>query len=118
MKKLISTLCFVLGIASANAVAHSDHGSIDAGKAIEVAQKSAKMLTFKSYGMSVGKIDASWNKVSIDEFELVESTHDGFLIKANNPANKQTLFFTVLKSGEVQAVETNSEFKKAHGHHH
>ena len=123
MKKLIGILFTAMLTLTNSAFAHGDgHGEETAGisisKAIDLAQTSAKMLTFKDHGMSVGKIDESWNKVSEQQFTLKEQTNSQYIIAGYNQKLEQTLYFTVTKSGQVKAVEKAKAFKKNHGHAH
>ena len=55
--------------------------------------------------MSVGKLDSSWNKVTKDNFTVVEETRDAVLLKATNAQNSQTLLFIVSKAGKVMDVK-------------
>jgi len=111
---VISTMIFVT-----SAVAHSDgHGKVDKTTILQAAQTSAKTLTFKDKGMSVGKLDSSWNKVAKENFKIVEETSEGVLVKATNDKNQQTLFFMVSKGGKVMNVKDAEVFKHDHGHSH
>ena len=118
--KLLTTLTLLVTIAiSSNTVAHDGgHGAMGADRAVSLAQTSAKMLTFKSHNMSVGKLDVSWNKVKLEQFILVEESKDNFIVKATNKANNQTLYFEVGKDGSVNEVSESSGFKQSHGHVH
>jgi hypothetical protein len=111
---LISTLAM-----SATTFAHSDdHGEINADKVISIAQTSAKMLTFKDHGMSVGKIDKSWNDLAKEQFRIVEERESNFIVKAINTKTKKTLYFNISKNGEVKDVKSGSAFSDGHGHSH
>ncbi|KGJ90351.1 DUF6488 family protein [Colwellia psychrerythraea] len=111
---VISTLLFTTSV-----FAHGDgHGEVDKKKILQAAQTSAKALTFKDKGMSVGKLDGSWNKVAKDNFTIVEETREGILVKATNAQNHQTLLFMVSKTGKVMEVKDEKMFKHEHGHAH
>lgn len=111
---LISTLAM-----SATVFAHSDgHGKISADKVILIAQTTAKMLTFKDHGMSVGKIDKSWNDLTKEQFRIVEEKKSNFIVKAINTKMKKTLYFNISKNGEVKDVKDGSAFNEGHGHSH
>lgn len=111
---LISTL-----IISSSAFAHSGgHGKVDKNTIIQAAQIATKTLTFKDKGMSVGKLDSSWNQVAKDKFELVEETSSQFIVKATNNQNQQTLYVKITKAGKVIDVKDASSFKNTHGHSH
>ena len=111
---LVSTLAI-----SASVFAHSDgHGKINAAKAIEIAQTSAKMLTFKAHGMSVGKINKSWENVKKSQFEIVKKNEASYIVKATNMKEKEVLFFTISKKGEVKDVIDGRSFNQGHGHSH
>lgn len=111
---LISTLAL-----SSSAFAHSDgHEKISVDKVIEVAQTSAKMLTFKDHGMSVGKVDKSWNDVNKEQFRIVEKGESSYIVKAMNTKTKQILYFNISKNGEIKDVKDGRSFKHGHGHSH
>lgn len=123
MKKLTGLLFTAMITLTTNAFAHGDgHGQeptqISLNKAIELAQTSAKMLTFKDHGMSVGKIDASWNQVSKNQFSIKEQSEHQYIVAAYNQKLDQTLYFTVSKMGRVISVERAKAFKQNHGHAH
>jgi len=111
---VISTFLFTTSV-----FAHGDgHGEVDKNKILQAAQTSAKGLTFKDKGMSVGKLESSWNKVSKDSFKLVEETKEAIIVKAINNVNKQTIYFKVSKAGKVLDVKDATSFKGSHGHSH
>ncbi|REL35641.1 DUF6488 family protein [Thalassotalea euphylliae] len=111
---LASTLIF-----TSSAFAHGDgHSKLDQSKIIQAAQTSAKMLTFKDKGMSVGKLDSSWNKVAKGAFKLVEETDNAIIVKATNTNNQQTLLFNVSKGGKVLDVKEAKSQSGEHGHSH
>ncbi len=118
--KLIKVLLLVTSLSfSFTTIAHGGgHGEMGAEKAVSLAQTSAKMLTFKSHNMSVGKLDKSWNKVAKEQFILVEEGKESFIVKAINTANNQTLYFNVSKDGSVNKVSESSNFEQAYGHAH
>ncbi|GGZ79794.1 DUF6488 family protein [Paraglaciecola chathamensis] len=119
MKILIKLAAITAIIFTTSAMAHSDgHGKVDKKKILQAAQTSAKALTFKDKGMSVGKLDSSWNKVTKDNFTVVEETRDAVLLKATNAQNNQTLLFIVSKAGKVMNVKDEKMFKNEHGHAH
>lgn len=99
----ILTLVFI----SSSVFAHSGgHGEVDESRAIEVAQTSAKLLTFKDHGMSVGKIDNSWNNVTKQQFEVIEVNDSNFMVEAVNDKTKESLIFLISKSGELEDVKS------------
>lgn len=106
-------------VISASTFAHSDgHGQINADKVISIAQTSAKMLTFKDHGMSVGKIDKSWNDLTKDQFRIVEEGKSNFIVKAMNTKTKKVLYFDISKKGEIKDVKSGGSFRDGHGHSH
>jgi hypothetical protein len=114
LKKLILISSLAL---SATVFAHSDgHGKVNTEKAIEIAQTSAKMLVFKDHGMSVGKIEPSWNDVTKAQFSLVEEGESSFIVKAINTKTKQILYFNINKKGEVNDVKDGRSFNRGHSH--
>ena len=115
-KKIILISSLVL---SATVFAHSDgHGKVNAEKVIEIAQTSAKMLSFKDYGMSVGKIDKSWNDVTKEQFRVVEEKESNYIVKAINTKTKETLYFNISKKGEIKDINKDRAFNRSHGHSH
>ena len=118
--KMLKHLVFVSTVVFATSVwAHGEgHGNADIEQVTQAAQTTAKMLTFKDKGMSVGKLDSSWNSVGQGEFELVEETQQGFIVKATNKKNQQTLFFKINKLGTVLDVKDAKAFSHSHGHAH
>lgn len=111
---LISTL-----VISASTFAHSDgHGQINTDKVISIAQTSAKMLTFKDHGMSVGKIDSSWNDLTKEQFRIVEEGKSNYIVKAINTKTKRILYFDISKKGEIKDVKSGGSINGGHGHSH
>jgi len=116
LKKIILVSSLAL---STSVYAHSDgHGKVTSQKILEIAQTSAKMLSFKDHGMSVGKIDKSWNDVSKEQFSIVEEAETNYLVKAINTKTKETLYFNISKKGEINNVKKGQEVNKGHGHSH
>lgn len=104
---------------SASVFSHSDgHGTVNAGQVIELAQASAKLLSFKDRGMSVGKVDDSWAVVTKENFDIVEGNESNYIVKAVNAKTKQVLYFMISKNGEVKDVIDGSVFNRSHGHSH
>lgn len=119
MKILIKLAAITAIVFTTSAMAHSDgHGKVDKNKILASAQTSAKTLTFKDKGMSVGKLDSSWNKVSKDSYKLVEETKEALIVKAINNENNQTIYFKISKAGKVIDVNDARSFKGSHGHSH
>ncbi|KGJ90994.1 DUF6488 family protein [Colwellia psychrerythraea] len=116
IKKIILISSFAL---SATVFAHSDgHGKITADKVLEVAQTSAKMLSFKDHGMSVGKIDKSWADVTKEQFSIVEEGDSNYIVKAMNSKTNETFYFNISKKGEIKEVKNTLAAKSGHGHSH
>jgi len=116
LKKIILISSLAL---STSVFAHSDaHGKVTAEKVIEIAQTSAKMLSFKDHGMSVGKIDKSWNDVSKEQFRIVEEREASYLVKAVNTKTKETFYFNISKKGEINDVKEGRALNRGHGHSH
>jgi len=119
MKALVQLILISTLVVTTSVMAHGDgHGKLDKKKIIQAALTSAKMLTFKDKGMSVGKLDSSWNQVAKDQFEMVEESKDTVIVKAKNTQNSQVLYFTVSKGGKVLDVKDAKTFEHAHGHGH
>lgn len=119
MKALITLVLASTLVFTSSAFAHGDgHGKVDEKKLIQAAQTLTKTLTFKDKGMSVGKLDSSWNKVAKEKFKIVEESDESILVKATNAKNHQTLYFVVSKSGKVLEVKEEKVFKHDHGHSH
>lgn len=120
MKTLAKLLLITLTFISSAVFAHGgdSHGKANPAKALEIAQSTAKKLTFKANGMSIGKIDKSWNNIAKEDFIMVEMNDEAYLVKAKNKANDQELFFIVGKDGKVKDVKDGKSFSKGHGHSH
>lgn len=100
-------------LASSNAFAHGgEHGEVSVTEVIQAAQTTTKTLTFKDNGMSVGKLDTSWNKVAQGDFELVDATEREYIVKATNAESGEALFFRVSKKGEVLDVKKANSIEK------
>lgn len=111
---LMSSLAFSVAV-----FAHSDgHGKVNTEKVIELAQTSAKMLSFKDHGMSVGKIDKSWSDMAKEQFKVVEEKGANYIVKAINTKTNETLYFEISKAGEIKAVTKRKASNKSHGHSH
>lgn len=114
LKKIL--LISVLAISS-SAFAHSDgHGKVSPKEVIQIALKSAKMLTFKDHGMSVGKVDASWNNMSKEQFSIIEKDDFNYIVKAINTDTKQELYFSINKAGEINDVKDRRSSNHGHAH--
>ncbi len=119
MKALIKLVLTATVLFNGVVFAHSEgHGRVDVNQVIQAAQTAAKTLTFRDKGMSVGKLDSSWNKVAKDAFRIVEESDNTLLIKATNEHTNQTVFFVVSKGGKVLDVKAADSFKQDHGHSH
>jgi len=119
MKNFTVIALFTWLFCSSLAFAHTGgHGKVNKERAVEIAQNAAKMLTFKSYGMAIGKIDASWASVKKASYQVVEEDDSHYMIKAINKDNAQTLYFNIGKNGEINAVKDAVDFTKKHGHSH
>jgi hypothetical protein len=120
MMKILTHLLLISAISvSSSALAHSTgHAKVNAAKAIEIAQTSAKTLTFKDLGMSLGKIDQSWNNVDKQYFKVVEQGESGYIVKAFNGQNNQTVYFKISEKGEIEDVKDAKAFSQAHAHSH
>ncbi|WDE01068.1 DUF6488 family protein [Thalassomonas actiniarum] len=118
--KILLKLIFIAAVSISGSVfAHTGgHGQVSAGKAVAIAQTSAKMLTFKDHGMSVGKIDKSWAKVTKENFTLLEQSSGVYIVKGVNTESHQTLYFTISKQGQVMEVAEPANIKSDHGHAH
>ena len=118
--KIFSITFLVAAITMSSSLwAHSfGHGEVSADEILYIAQKSAKMLTFKDQGMSVGKIDNSWNTIGAGAFKIVEQSDLGFIVKATNDEKDQTLYFEINPNGQVRDVKDASSFSNNHGHNH
>ena len=111
---LISTLAI-----SASVFAHVDgHGKVTTEKVITIAQTSAKMLSFKDHGMSVGKIDKSWGDVTKEQFKIIEKGDANYIVKALNTTTKETFYFNISKKGKIKDVRNDRSFNNGHGHSH
>ncbi|TPH19277.1 DUF6488 family protein [Litorilituus lipolyticus] len=119
MKNFSVIVFLTLLLCSSLAFAHTGgHGKVNQEKAVEIAQNAAKMLTFKSYGMAIGKIDSSWASVKKASYQVVKEGDDSYIIEATNDEKSQTLYFDIGKNGEINAVKDAVDFTKKHDHSH
>ena len=118
-KQLIKLFSLCLLVISTSTWAHSGgHGKVSEQQAVNLAFESVKKLTFKDYGLTIGKLDSSWNKVGKQAFELAEANEQQFIVKAKNDALKQEIFYIMSANGRIIDVVDKQAFKKEHGHHH
>lgn len=108
MKILLTTLTSLVIFVSSPVMSHAGHSHISEEQAINSAVKSAKQMTFKDYGFSVGKLDSSWKTTSKQNVTASAQQNGYFLISVNNVTLDTTLYFKVAKTGEVIDVSKNT----------
>lgn len=105
MKQLLRTLLLVIMITPAGLVmAHSDHGKINAERAVQIAYKAVQQMTFKDFGYPVGKLNASWKSVKPDDIEVVEVGDGFYVLRITQIGTKQSLSMKMAFTGQVLEV--------------
>ncbi len=105
MKQLLRTLLLVIMITPAGLVmAHSNHGTINAETAVQIAHKAVQQMTFKDFGYPVGKLDASWKSVKPDDIEVVEVGDGFYVLRITQSGTKQSLSMKIAFTGQVLEV--------------
>lgn len=118
--KLIKIIMLFSSLAiNSLAFAHGDgHGKVDGKKALKIAQKAAKKLTFKDFGTSIGKLDESWLKIAPDTYQVIEMNEKRIVVKAINNTIEQTAYFKIAVKGKVIDVSENYVAQENTGHNH
>ena len=105
MKIFIRTILLIIGIVQGAAYAHQGHDPVSSDTALSIASKSVKQQTFKDFGFSVGKLDASWKSLTVPNFSVLAVLDKTFIISATNSTNDQVIYFEISKSGDVLDVK-------------
>lgn len=92
------------------ALAHSNHDVISGQKALSVANRSVKQLAFKDFGFEVGKLDASWKGLKIENFSVAEVLEEGYIVSATNNTNGAVIYFHIGANGQVLNVKNSNAF--------
>ena len=95
---------------SGNALAHGDHGVISGQKAISIAAKSVKQMTFKDFGFEVGKLDESWKDLSPEEFSVVSVEEEFYVVSASSSDAAKQAFFKIANNGQVLDVKAKNDY--------
>ncbi|WP_199525485.1 DUF6488 family protein [Pseudoalteromonas sp. bablab_jr011] len=111
MNRLFTTALICIALVSVGALAHSGHDLINDQKAMNIAAKSIKKMTFKDYGFEVGKLDASWKEVANDKLSIVHVEEGYYVVKVENNQNEKNIFFKIAKTGELLDVKSNHDFE-------
>lgn len=102
MKLLLRTLLLITLITPAGLVmAHSDHGAINDDTAVQIAHKTVQQMTFKDFGYSVGKLDASWKSVKPDDIEVIEVGDGFYILRITQSEMEQSLSMKIAFTGQV-----------------
>jgi len=110
MKNFLRTLLLLTIITPASMVlAHSNHGTIDAQSAIQIASKSIQQMTFKDLGYQAGKLDASWKSVPIEDIEVIDSKEGFYVLRAANKSTNKSLYLKISVTGKVLKARENNE---------
>lgn len=110
MKKLIVTLFITLMFSTSSALAHGEHGKISPKAAIQIAMKATQQLTFKNLGFTVGKLNANWKELTVDDYKLFAVEANRYVISATNKASAETIYLLMSMSGEVLKVNSEAKF--------
>ncbi|WP_299771034.1 DUF6488 family protein [uncultured Pseudoteredinibacter sp.] len=106
MKKIMTAMLLtILSFNSQWLAAHADHGFINAGQAQAIALSMTKKLSLKDLGYSVGKLDASWRKISSENITVLPSDSGKHQVKVNNPANNNSIIVSISATGDVLTVK-------------
>ncbi|MDP4639652.1 MAG: DUF6488 family protein [Pseudomonadales bacterium] len=106
MNQLLRTLLLVILITPAGlAMAHSDHGTISADAAVQIAYKTVQQMTFKDSGYPLGKLDNSWKSVNPDDIEVVEVGDGYYVLRISQSESKQFLLMKIAATGQVVEAE-------------
>jgi hypothetical protein len=105
MKIFIRTILLIIVIVQGAAYAHQGHDLVSSDTALSIASKSVKQQTFKDFGYSVGKLDASWKTLKNSNFSLLAVLDKTFIISAANSTNDEVIYFEISKSGDVLDVK-------------
>lgn len=111
MKTFLRTLLLLTLITPASMVlAHSDHSTIDAQSAIQIASKSIQQMTFKDLGYQAGKLDANWKAVPIEDIEVIDFREGVYVLSAANKATNKSLYLKITVTGQLlEAIESNED---------
>ena len=105
MKMLIRTILLIIVIVQGAAYAHKGHAPVSSETALSIASQSVKQQTFKDFGYSVGKLDASWKTLKNANFSVLAVLEKTFIISASNSTNDEVIYFEISKSGDVLDVK-------------
>lgn len=110
MKKYLTATALCCVLISGGTLAHSDHGVISGQMAISIAAKSVKQMTFKDFGFEVGKLDDSWQDLSLEKFSVVSVEEEFYVVSAANSDAAKQVFFKIANNGQVLDVKTSNSF--------
>ena len=110
MKKTLSAVVLCCTLISGSALAHGDHGVISGQKAISIAAKSVKQMTFKDFGFEVGKLDESWKDLSPEKFSVVSVEEEFYVVSASNSDAAKQVFFKIANNGQVLDVKAKNDY--------
>jgi hypothetical protein len=111
MKKCLATITLLCSVfVSGHVLAHGDHGIISDQSAISIATKSVKQLTFKDFGFEVGKLDYSWNDISVEHVSVISVENDFYVVSAANKTTLKKIFFKIANNGQVLDVKHQEDF--------
>lgn len=72
---------------------HPSHDAISSEIALNIANKSAKQLTFTDFGFKVGELEANWKLLSDSNFRVEQVLEETFTISATNTTDKKHHIF-------------------------
>jgi hypothetical protein len=93
IRKVVSKVLIIASIASSVVFSYPSHDAISSEIALNIANKSAKQLTFTDLGFKVGELEANWKLLSDSNFRVEQVLEETFTISATNTTDKKHHIF-------------------------
>ena len=93
IRKVVPKVLIIASIASSVVFSHLSHDAISSEIALNIANKSAKQLTFTDFGFKVGELEANWKLLSDSNFRVEQVLEETFTISATNTTDKKHHIF-------------------------
>ncbi len=110
MNKLLAIIALSATLLSVNVSAHDDHGVISGQKALSIAATAINKMTFKDFGLGVGKLDDSWKSLDKSQLAITSVEDNYYVVSATNPKNDSKVYFKIAKNGQVLAAKNENSF--------
>jgi len=112
MKKTLILLTFLVITQSQSVLAHGGgHGPISETRAIDVTSFAVNQFVHFDAGLGFGKLNKSWNAISIDEKRIHRKGDGYYIVSATNKQEGKTLYVLMSIGGEVYDANFTGEFK-------